>query len=71
MGYKSSTGYTGVIHTGGVYRAQVRFNKQVIELGRYETLEEALIARAAGQRVVTKVSRMKGPAGSVLPCNIV
>lgn len=70
MAYKSTTGYTGIIHTGGKYRAQTRFNKQTIELGRYDTIEEALIARAAGQRVVNKVAKMKGPAGSTLPCNL-
>lgn len=71
MAYKSTTGYTGIIKSERGFRAQTRFNKQVIELGTYPSIEEALIARAAAQRVVNKVAAMKGPAGSVLPCNAI
>ena len=70
MTYKSTTGYTGIIQANGRYRVQTRFNKQIIELGHYDSVEEAIIARAAGQRVVNKVAKMKGPAGSALPCNL-
>ena len=69
MPFQSKTGYTGIIRAGDKFRAQTRFNKQVIELGTYESIEEALIARAAAQRVVAKVATMKGPAGTTLPCN--
>lgn len=71
MAFKSSTGHTGIIKSERGFRAQTRFNKQVIELGTYPSIEEALIARAAAQRVVNKVAAMKGPAGSVLPCNAI
>ena len=69
MPFPSTTGHTGIIRSERGFRAQTRFNKQVIELGTYPSIEEALIARAAAQRVVAKVATMKGPANSTLPCN--
>ena len=69
MAFKSSTGHTGIIRSERGFRAQTRFNKQTIELGTYPSIEEALIARAAAQRVVNKVATMRGPAGTTLPCN--
>ena len=69
MPFQSTTGHTGIIRSERGFRAQTRFNKQTIELGTYASIEEALIARAAAQRVVNKVAAMKGPAGSTLPCN--
>jgi hypothetical protein len=70
MAFQSTTGVTGVLRReNGRWRAQARFNKQVIYLGEYASKEEAIIARVAAERTIAKISQMKGPANTVLPCN--
>lgn len=72
MAFQSTTGITGVLRRdNGRWRAQARFNKQVIYLGEYDSKEEAVIARVAAEKTIARIQKMTGPAGKPLPCNAI
>ena len=72
MAFQSTTGITGVTQrNNGRWRAEARFNKQVIYLGDYPSKREAIIARGAAERTISRIKKMTGPAGKPLPCNAV
>lgn len=62
MPFPNSSGVVGVIRGDkGRWRAQARYNKQIIELGHYDSVAEATIARIAAERTISKIERMKAP----------
>ena len=47
--YNNKFGLNGIRQRNGYYYVQIRINKKLINLGRYETLEEAKAARIRGE----------------------
>ena len=51
----NKSGYTGVYLNKGRWVARIKKNYKGIHLGRYKTLEEAIIARKKGEKKYAKI----------------
>lgn len=49
IGKGSSSGHIGVSKSGDAWRAHITVNRKAIHLGRFKTIEEAIVARASGE----------------------